>query len=132
MPVIHELQPFIIIPKELHMSNNTPNKKNTQGIRVQTTHPSPLAKPSLECHIVIPTTMLKPSILELILLTLLLFLILIPNLLLQNNTIHTSLEQCTNSRSLALQQPHSIKSHRGRGTGEVGDFFRELDREQWD
>jgi hypothetical protein len=76
--------------------------------------------------------MLKLRLLEPILfsLLLLLLLILIPNLLLQNNAVNTSLEQGAHSRGLALKKPHAIKSHGSWGAGEIGDFLGELDAKQ--
>jgi hypothetical protein len=62
----------------------------------------------------------------LVLLLLLLLFILIPDLLLQDNAIHTSLEQGAYSRSLALKETKTIEWHGGRGAGEVGEFIREL------
>ena len=62
----------------------------------------------------------------LVLLLLLLLFILIPDLLLQDNAIHTGLEQGAYSRSLALKETKTIEGHRGGGAGEVGEFIGEL------
>ena len=62
----------------------------------------------------------------LVLLLLLLLFILIPDLLLQDNAIHTGLERGAYSRSLALKETKTIEGHRGGGAGEVGEFIGEL------
>lgn len=62
----------------------------------------------------------------LILLLLLLLFILVPDLLLQDNAIHTGLEQGAYSRSLAFKETKTIEGHGGGGTGEVGEFVGEL------
>lgn len=62
-----------------------------------------------------PSTMLKLRILELPLLTLLLLLLLlftlIPDLLLQHDTVHTSLQQRAHGSSLALEETEAVECH---------------------
>jgi hypothetical protein len=67
----------------------------------------------------------------LLLLLLLLLFILIPDLLLQDNAIHTGLEQGAYSRSLALKETKTIEWHGGGGAGEVGEFIGELWARHW-
>jgi hypothetical protein len=64
----------------------------------------------------------------LILLLLLLLFILIPDLLLQDNAIHTSLEQGAHGRSLAFKEAEAIERHGGGGASEVGEFIGQLRR----
>lgn len=61
-----------------------------------------------------------------LLLLLLLLLTFIPDLLLQDNTIHTSLEQCTDGSSFPLEESQTVQCRGCWGAGEIGDFIREL------
>ena len=86
---------------------------------------------SLEGYISLPlvSSMLILVVLEMLILALLLLLllfILIPDLLLQDNTIHTGLEQSAYSRGLALKETKTIEWHGGGGASEVGEFIGEL------
>jgi hypothetical protein len=83
----------------------------------------------LEGHISLPLIamliLLVPEMVLVLLLLLLLF-ILVPDLLLQDNAIHTSLEKRANSRSLAFQEPETIERHGSRRARKIGEFIGEL------
>jgi hypothetical protein len=85
---------------------------------------------SLEGYVSLPLiSMLILVVLEMSILALLLLLllfILIPDLLLQDNAIHTGLEQGAYSRSLALKETKTIEGHGGGVAGEVCEFIGEL------
>jgi hypothetical protein len=81
----------------------------------------------VERHLSLPVVasiliILVLEVLVLILLLLLLLFIFVPDLLLKDNAIHTSLQQSANSSSLALEEPEAIEWHGSGGTSEVGEF----------
>lgn len=105
--------------------NLTPKSPLKRSIRILILVPIILIPCHHGCRVPLP--LLLPLLL-LLLFLLLLLLTLIENLLLQNDTVHTGLEQGTDGGGFALEEAQAVEGEGGGGAGKVGEFVGELRR----